>query len=89
MPNPGSRVCFATMSNFAVMLLIQAPNRSHAAAAKRIVDEWRDTARTHNQSFGLVKLGLLRLNAMHFVGLKELTRATPWAHELMDINEQH
>ncbi|KAF5004709.1 hypothetical protein FDECE_8820 [Fusarium decemcellulare] len=59
------RVCFSTMSNFAVMLLIQAPSLARAQEAKRIVDEWRETLRMHSQTFSLAG------------GLDNMIKATP------------
>lgn len=87
MYHTGSRVCFSMMSNFAIMLLIQAPSLSRAQRAKEIADEWREVLRSHSKTFGLVKLGLLRLNSMHYVGLRRLSRSSRWAEKLISNKE--
>ncbi|KAL2812918.1 hypothetical protein BDW59DRAFT_35404 [Aspergillus cavernicola] len=78
-----SRVCFSTMSNYTVTLLLQAPSLGHAQTAKTLVDEWLETLRTHSPAFAQVRLGLLRLDVMHWVGLRNLSRVSPWADAVL------
>lgn len=65
----GSRIGFATVSNFAMLLLVQAPNAERAIKGKHLVDSWLRVLRCQSLSFPLMKLGLTRLDAMHWVGL--------------------
>ncbi|KAJ5571505.1 hypothetical protein N7535_005165 [Penicillium sp. DV-2018c] len=64
-----SRIGFATISNYLMLLLVQAPNVAHAARGKHLVDSWLQVLRCQSQSFPLVKLGLARLDALHWAGL--------------------
>lgn len=64
-----SRIGFATVSNFTLLLLVQAPNSERAAKGKQLVDSWLRVLRCQCQSFPMMKLGLTRLDAMHWVGL--------------------
>jgi hypothetical protein len=52
-----------------MLLLVQAPNGAHAIRAKYLVDSWLHVLRCQSQSFPLVKLGLARLDALHWAGL--------------------
>lgn len=65
----GSRIGFATISNYLMLLLVQAPNMAHAIRGKHLVDSWLQVLRCQSQSFPLVKLGLARLDALHWTGL--------------------
>jgi hypothetical protein len=77
----GSRIGFATVSNFLMLLLVQAPNASHATRGKYLVDSWLQVLRCQSQSFPLVKLGLARLDAMHWAGLEDTFVLPPHVHE--------
>ncbi|KAJ9252879.1 transcriptional regulator family: Fungal Specific TF [Paecilomyces variotii] len=66
-----SRVGFAVMSNFVVLLLIQAPTEARAAKARRLVDRWRKVLRLQSRYHEQMNLGMLRLDAMHWIGLDE------------------
>ncbi|KAL2836943.1 fungal-specific transcription factor domain-containing protein [Aspergillus pseudoustus] len=83
-----SRVCFSTVSNYAVTLLLQAPSSAHAETSKRLVDEWLETLRTHSPAFSQVRLGLLRLDVMHWVGLRNLSRASLWAEAVIQSHDE-
>lgn len=52
-----------------MLLLVQAPNLAHASRGKQLVDSWMQVLRCQSQSFPLVKLGLARLDALHWAGL--------------------
>ncbi|RAH86870.1 fungal-specific transcription factor domain protein [Aspergillus japonicus CBS 114.51] len=64
-----SRIGFATVSNFLILLLVQAPTQDHALRAKRLVDLWRNELRNQKQSSSMVCLGLVRLEATLWAGL--------------------
>ncbi|KAJ5086198.1 hypothetical protein N7532_010969 [Penicillium argentinense] len=66
-----SRIGFATASNFLMLLLVQAPNSAHATRGKYLVESWLQVLRCQSQSFPLVKLGLARLDALHWAGLED------------------
>lgn len=55
-----------------MLLLVQAPNAERAVKGKHLVDSWLRVLRCHSLSFPLVKLGLARLDAMHWVGLGQM-----------------
>lgn len=52
-----------------MLLLVQAPNAERAVKGKYLVDSWLRVLRCQSRSFPLMKLGLTRLDAMHWVGL--------------------
>jgi hypothetical protein len=60
------------MSNFAMLLLVQAPTAQHAQDSKAILDTWRRTLRIQSKSFEQMNLGLLRLDAVHWSGAEQL-----------------
>ncbi|KAF7169974.1 hypothetical protein CNMCM5623_002498 [Aspergillus felis] len=66
-----SRIGFATVSNFTMLLLVQAPNADRAVKGKHLVDSWLRVLRCQSQSFPMMKLGLTRLDAMHWAGLAQ------------------
>ncbi|PLB45786.1 fungal-specific transcription factor domain protein [Aspergillus steynii IBT 23096] len=66
-----SRISFATVSNFLLLLLIQAPNADRALKGKQLVESWLRVLRCQSQSFPMMKLGLTRLDAVHWVGLEQ------------------
>ncbi|KAJ5574416.1 hypothetical protein VI817_005035 [Penicillium citrinum] len=76
-----SRIGFATVSNFLMLLLVQAPNISHATRGKYLVESWLQVLRCQSQSFSLVKLGLARLDALHWAGLEDTFVLPPHVHE--------
>ncbi|OJJ94882.1 hypothetical protein ASPACDRAFT_127782 [Aspergillus aculeatus ATCC 16872] len=64
-----SRIGFATVSNFLILLLVQAPTKDHALRAKRLIDLWRDALRNQSKSSSVVGLGLVQLEAALWAGL--------------------
>lgn len=72
--HPGSRVGFAVMSNFVVLLLIQAPTEARAAKARKLVERWRKVLRLQSRYHEQMNLGMLRLDAMHWIGVDETFR---------------
>ncbi|GIK07680.1 hypothetical protein Aspvir_003346 [Aspergillus viridinutans] len=66
-----SRIGFATVSNFTMLLLVQAPNADRAVKGKHLVESWLRGLRCQSQSFPMMKLGLTRFDAMHWAGLAQ------------------
>jgi hypothetical protein len=64
-----------------MLLLVQAPNASHAARGKYLVESWLQVLRCQSQSFPHVKLGLARLDAMHWAGLEDTFVLPPHVQE--------
>ncbi|KAJ5660874.1 uncharacterized protein N7484_000246 [Penicillium longicatenatum] len=64
-----SRIIFATVTNFMMLLLVQAPTKDHAVRVKRLLDLWRETLRNQSKSFPLMNLGLVRLDGLFWAGL--------------------
>ncbi|PYH75553.1 hypothetical protein BO82DRAFT_323854, partial [Aspergillus uvarum CBS 121591] len=65
----GSRIGFATVSNFLILFLVQAPTQDHALRAKSLVVLWRNALRNQNQTSSIVCLGLVRPEATLWAGL--------------------
>lgn len=64
-----------------MLLLVQAPNIAHATRGKQLVDSWLQVLRCQSQSFALVKLGLARLDALHWAGLSDTFVLPPHVQE--------
>lgn len=79
----GSRIGFATVSNFLMLLLVQAPNSAHASRAKYLVESWLQVLRCQSQCFSLVKLGLARLDALQWAGLDATFVLPPHVQEVV------
>lgn len=65
----GSRIVFATVTNFMMLLLVQAPTKDYAVRAKSLVDLWRETLQNLSKSSPMMNLGLVRLNGPLWAGL--------------------
>ncbi|OJJ66139.1 hypothetical protein ASPBRDRAFT_430191 [Aspergillus brasiliensis CBS 101740] len=64
-----SRIGFATVSNFLLLLLVQAPTKDHAVHARSLVDLWRRTLRNQSTGCPAMNLGLVRLDGSLWNGL--------------------
>lgn len=64
-----ARISFATLSNFAMLLLVQAPTAQAARDAKAAADLWRATLRAQSKGFEAVRMGLIRQDAIYWRGL--------------------
>lgn len=62
------------MSNFVVLLYAQAPTQQHANRSKQLAEQWREILRAQSKSFEQVKLGLLRLDSIFWIGLDEILK---------------
>ena len=65
----GSRIGFATVSSFMLLLIIQAPSKEHASRAKRLVLMWRQALRSQSKGCEMMNLALVRLDGLHWTGL--------------------
>ncbi|KAJ5221597.1 uncharacterized protein N7469_010484 [Penicillium citrinum] len=64
-----SRIGFATVSSFMMLLIVQAPSKEHALRARRLVYMWRQALRGQSQGCELLNLALVRLDGPHWAGL--------------------
>ncbi|KAB8260415.1 fungal-specific transcription factor domain-containing protein [Aspergillus pseudonomiae] len=64
-----SRIGFATVSSFMLLLLVQAPSKEHAIRARRLVHMWRQALRRQSEGSSLMNLALVRLDGIHWTGL--------------------
>ncbi|KAE8153474.1 fungal-specific transcription factor domain-containing protein [Aspergillus avenaceus] len=64
-----SRTGFATVSNFMLLLLVQAPSKEHAIRANRLVHMWWQALQRQIEGSTLMNLALVRLNGVHWTGL--------------------
>lgn len=76
------------MSSFVLLLLIQSPTALHARRASLLLDRWRQTMRIQSWTSDLVKLGLLRLDAIYWSGLQKLFRCPSYVEEVLQ-GEDH
>ncbi|KAJ5578634.1 transcriptional regulator family: Fungal Specific TF [Penicillium hispanicum] len=69
--HPWNRTCFAAVSNFVTLLLVQAPTKQHAFQSKNLLHLWSNTLRCQHRSHeGLMNLGLIRLDTLQINGLE-------------------
>ncbi|OGM50055.1 fungal specific transcription factor domain protein [Aspergillus bombycis] len=64
-----SRIGFATVSSFILLLLVQAPSKDHAIRARRLVHMWRQALRRQSEGSSLMNLALVRLDGIYWTGL--------------------
>ncbi|KAJ5089635.1 hypothetical protein N7532_008319 [Penicillium argentinense] len=64
-----SRVGFATVSSFMMLLIVQAPSKEHAVRARRLVYMWRQALRGQSQGCEVLNLALVRLDGPRWTGL--------------------
>lgn len=62
------------MSNFVVLLYAQAPTQENAVVSRELTEQWREILRSQSKSFEQIKLGLLRLDSIFWIGLDEILR---------------
>ncbi|PGH10712.1 hypothetical protein AJ79_05303 [Helicocarpus griseus UAMH5409] len=83
-----SRIGFAAISNFMMLLLVQAPTKDHAVRAKRLVYLWRQTLRTQSQGCELMNLALVRLDGLLSTGLGRNFHLPKHVKEALDESNQ-
>lgn len=80
----GIRICFAAVSNFVTLLLIQAPTGPHAWRSKHLLDMWSHTLRSQHRSHeGLMNLGLVRVRMLQMGGLEKTFILPPHVTEIV------
>ncbi|KAI0150166.1 hypothetical protein GGR57DRAFT_199235 [Xylariaceae sp. FL1272] len=72
--NSWSRNCFATISNFVLLLLVQAPTAEMAKVTLAALLRWVIVLREQCILFEQMQLGLLRLDAVFQVGMEKALR---------------
>ncbi|KAH8701582.1 fungal-specific transcription factor domain-containing protein [Talaromyces proteolyticus] len=84
---PWSRICFATVSNYITLLLIQAPTGHHASRAKYLLDSWSlNLGRQYNHNQPLLSLGLVRLRTFLNEGLGRTFIMPPHVTSVLNTN---
>ncbi|CAH0054927.1 unnamed protein product [Clonostachys solani] len=76
-----SRACYATISNFIMLLLVLAPTAASAKQVLAALSRWVITLREQSVMFETMQLGLLRLDAMFRLGLEKALRLTSHVKE--------
>ncbi|CAI6095050.1 unnamed protein product [Clonostachys chloroleuca] len=76
-----SRACYATISNFIMLLLVLAPTAVSAKQVLAALSRWVITLREQSVMFETMQLGLLRLDAMFRLGLEKALRLTTHVKE--------
>ncbi|UNI24521.1 hypothetical protein JDV02_010258 [Purpureocillium takamizusanense] len=66
-----SSISFAVVSNFLMVLLVQAPSSDNALKAKQMLENWRRVLRDQSKAFPLLLLAMTRLNGFYWAGLSE------------------
>ncbi|KUL83677.1 hypothetical protein ZTR_07504 [Talaromyces verruculosus] len=91
---PWTRISFATVSNFILLLLIQAPTSQHASLTKHLLDIWlQNLSRQYKNHENLMSLGLVRLRTLMADGLVRNFIVSPHLAEVLngstEIAKQH
>lgn len=79
----GSRKSFALVSNFLVLLLIQAPDFNKASMAKLLLHRWRETLDSQCTVFPITSLAKVRLSSYYSVGLGETFQLPPHVEDAL------
>ncbi|GAB1737061.1 hypothetical protein NU219Hw_g421t1 [Hortaea werneckii] len=87
-----SRLGYAVVSNFIVLLIVQAPSAHSAQDAKHSLDIWTQTLRAQCRTCSVARLGMLRLNTFDLAGLAQTFYLAPHVkqglgHGSSNINE--
>lgn len=81
----GTRISFATVSNFILLLLIQAPTSQHASLTKHLLDIWlQNLSRQYKNHENLMSLGLVRLRTLMSDGLARNFIVSPHLAEVLN-----
>ncbi|KAH8660289.1 fungal-specific transcription factor domain-containing protein [Xylariales sp. PMI_506] len=79
-----SSVCFATITNFIVLLFVQAPTVAHAARSKELLDRWSMHMQYQHKSHeSLMRLGLVRLYSLQVEDLDRVFMLSSSALEVL------
>lgn len=81
---PGMRVCFAAVSSFIVLLLVQAPTPRHASRSVELLQMWSSALQSqHKSNPRLLTLGLVRLHGLQASELGQAFMLSPAAAEVL------
>ncbi|KAJ9132077.1 Transcription factor [Pleurostoma richardsiae] len=78
-----SRACFASVSNFIMLLLVLAPSAEMTRDVLSILAKWVIMLREQCITFSLMRLGLLRLDSIFQMGLEHAFRFRPYAKQMI------
>ncbi|GAM40017.1 hypothetical protein TCE0_034f12035 [Talaromyces pinophilus] len=82
---PWTRISFATVSNFILLLLIQAPTSQHGSLTKHLLDIWlQNLSRQYKNHENLMSLGLVRLRTLMADGLARNFIVSPHLAEVLN-----
>lgn len=67
-----TRYQLSYMSNFAMLLFVQSPTDEVARENKTLLEKWRNTIRMQSRAWPVLKLAVMRLNAIVWTGLDQI-----------------
>lgn len=67
-----TRYQLSYMTNFALLLFVQSPSMSVAKENKILLDKWRSTIRMQSRAWPVLKLAVMRLDAVLWKGLDNI-----------------
>lgn len=71
------------MSNFLILLLVQAPDFSKACIAKQLLQRWRETLDSQCIAFPISSLAKVRLSSYFTAGLGETFHLPPHVEQAL------
>ncbi|OKL61816.1 hypothetical protein UA08_03028 [Talaromyces atroroseus] len=84
---PWTRICFATMTNFICLLLVQALTEQHASRTKHLLEIWtQNLSRQYRNHENLMALGLVRLHSLVTGGLGSNFIVPPQVAKVLDAD---
>jgi hypothetical protein len=85
----GTSICFATVTNFIVLLLVQAPTPRHASRSKELLDRWAFYMQCqHKCHESLMRVGLTRLHCWQAEELDQVFMLLPSAVDVLKKTSQ-
>jgi hypothetical protein len=67
-----TRYQLSYMTNFALLLFVQSPSMAVARENKLLLDKWRSTVRMQSRAWPVLKLAVMRLDAVVWKGLDNI-----------------
>jgi Asp-tRNA(Asn)/Glu-tRNA(Gln) amidotransferase B subunit len=61
-----------------MLLMVKAPTRQHATTARSLADKWREILRFQSRSCEQMNMGMLRLDAIYWTGIDNLSTDEQW-----------
>ncbi|KAI1451289.1 fungal-specific transcription factor domain-containing protein [Annulohypoxylon moriforme] len=84
------RLCFATVTNFVTLLLVQASSEIHAVRSKYLCELWQSTLREqNNQRDSISTLGFIRLNMWQLEGIGQIFHLPEHVSRVLGQDIQH